>query len=217
MQNQTILQTQIAALGYFGGKASSVSLGSFLDMCWCRQCHSFGLPAGVTQQLFEQVVELETYAKNNLFWGGKSSLPWAIGDFVGELRDNVAAFVQKGLAGVPAKLMFFSGHDSTIVPLANAFFRVNDLAWSPYASHIEIELWTDASNAFLVKTSYNGVDFVVPGCAGVFCPFPTWSDSVSWAVPSDFATQCQQTPPPLPEPSVTGPILHFNIPRHFFT
>jgi hypothetical protein len=218
LANQSVTQSQIAALGYFGGKSSSVSISSFIDMCWCRSCHNFPLPPGVTPALFQTAVAQETYVKNNLFWGGQYSLPWAIGSFVGELRDNVRNFVNQGPAAVPARLMFFSGHDSTLVPLANALFRTNQLAWAPYASHLEIELWQDsASSSYYVKTSYNGVNFTVPNCPGIFCPLATWISSVSWCVPNDFATECQQTPPPLPEPQATGPLRHFEIPPHFFT
>ena len=219
LANQSVTQAQIAALGYFGGQASSVSVSSFIDMCWCRSCHGYPLPPGVTQQLFQTAVAQETYAKNNLFWGGRVSLPWAIGSFVGELRDNVLAFVANGVqqpGGVPAKLMFFSGHDSTLVPLSNALFQVNDLQWAPYASHMEIEVWRETSSgAYFVKTSYNGKDFVVPGCSSTYCPVQTWSSSVSWVVPQNFLQECHQTPPPLDGPTASG--LRFKIPPHFFT
>ena len=70
----------------------------------------------------------------------------AIGSFVGELRDNVQAYVRAGAAGVPAPFMYFSGHDSTLSPLLSAMGKPGG-SWPPFTSSLVFELWKRGGDA----------------------------------------------------------------------
>jgi hypothetical protein len=49
----------------------------------------------------------------------------------------------EALAAKPPKLVVYSGHDTTLTPLAAAL-GIPLLSWPPYSSHIELELWRAA-------------------------------------------------------------------------
>lgn len=191
--NVSSTMAQVHALGYLLPYTGTNALNSFTDTVWPRICHALPLPPGVTMPLFEEAWRQNTYYTMNVLWGGATTLPWAIGSFVGELVQRVSNFVSAGVSAVPAKLMLYSGHDATIVPLSNALFRTADLKWAPYASHIEIELWQAPNASFFIRTSYNGQSFVVPSCSGIFCDVNLWITSVSWVVPKNYQQECQQT------------------------
>ena len=60
----------------------------------------------------------------------------AIGRFLGEVAGTVDAAVRDPRG--KTKMMVWSGHDSTLVPVLSALGLV-ELGWPPYASHLEME------------------------------------------------------------------------------
>jgi hypothetical protein len=72
-----------------------------------------------------------------------------MGFFLGELVEVIEKRVQDGVK-LP-NYYLYSGHDSTVGPLS-ATLGAFDGYWPPYCSHIEIELWADEGNIFIVYT-----------------------------------------------------------------
>ena len=64
----------------------------------------------------------------------------------------------------PAKMMLFSGHDSTLVPVLCALGLYND-EWPPYASYLAIEVAesTTVAGDFFVRVLYNDKEMPLPG------------------------------------------------------
>jgi len=64
----------------------------------------------------------------------------------------------------PAKMMFFSGHDSTLVPVLCALGLYDD-TWPPYASYLAIEVAesTAVAGDLFVRVIYNDREMPLPG------------------------------------------------------
>eukprot|EP00010_Vexillifera_abyssalis_P008537 CAMPEP_0201545492 /NCGR_PEP_ID=MMETSP0173_2-20130828/1995_1 /ASSEMBLY_ACC=CAM_ASM_000268 /TAXON_ID=218659 /ORGANISM="Vexillifera sp., Strain DIVA3 564/2" /LENGTH=469 /DNA_ID=CAMNT_0047953905 /DNA_START=37 /DNA_END=1443 /DNA_ORIENTATION=+ len=175
------LRQEIAQLGFFGGDAASVRINSFTDTIWPRICHGFDLPHGVNQSLFERAWQWNTNQYNWVWWGNKKALPLAIGSFVGEIVNYFETYMNNRTMLPAEKLLYFSGHDSTIFPLTKSL-GIWDGFWPPYASHVELELWTPPNqpNNYMVRTLYNGEERVTSGCKSSLCAWDTWKAGIDW-------------------------------------
>jgi len=188
-----VFQAEIARMGYYGGVPSQVNLNSFTDSIWPRICHNFPLPPLVNRSFFNQVWKENTWTENNMWWGNHAALPWSIGSFVAELLERMYDVAQNRPVASP--ILYYSGHDSTLSPLTWAL-GISDGFWPPYASHVEIELYSDSNSNFYVRTNYNGLTKFLPGCpVNALCPLAVWKQSVSWLMPSNYLAQC--TAPPI--------------------
>jgi hypothetical protein len=62
--------------------------------------------------------------------------------------------------------------------------------WPPYASHVELELWSDASNNYYVQVKYNGQVLKVSGCDNPMCSFEQFQRFALTRMPTNYAQQC---------------------------
>jgi len=113
------------------------------DMYDCVQahaCHNYNLPPGLTQDLYDDLVEqnIALYAGLGFSNHSNSSFNFmqiAMGAFVNEVTMRIAAASK----GSSEKFALFSGHDTTLLPFLMAYGYF-DGVWPPYASMIRIEL-----------------------------------------------------------------------------
>eukprot|EP00013_Stygamoeba_regulata_P025974 CAMPEP_0177648694 /NCGR_PEP_ID=MMETSP0447-20121125/10964_1 /TAXON_ID=0 /ORGANISM="Stygamoeba regulata, Strain BSH-02190019" /LENGTH=449 /DNA_ID=CAMNT_0019151351 /DNA_START=294 /DNA_END=1643 /DNA_ORIENTATION=+ len=191
----------IAATGLFNGDPAQVDLDWFGDTCDARICHGKPLPPGISDALFLKAWIADQW-ENNYLYGNVAITNWTIGSFVQELVLRLDQFVDAPSDAARAqqpRFSLYSGHDSTLIPLTSALglTLTNSALWPPYASHVELELWSDAQDQFYVRTLYNGLAYQVPSCTDEvghhFCPYAQWRQYVAASFPIDYAQRCHRT------------------------
>ena len=84
----------------------------------------------------------------------------------------------------PYKLLFFSGHDTTILPIITALGLWEGHIWAHYASQMQFEVYqSKQNNGFYVRVNYNGEELLIPGCSSVLCDWNTFYQIVSKVFP----------------------------------
>ena len=101
-------------------------------------------------------------------FGDRALNQLAIGRFVHDMTETVDAAVRD--PHKKTKLMVWSGHDSTLVPMLCAL-GIEDDGWPPYASHLEIEFAKDADGDIFVRAIYNNEERTLGGCDALWCPY----------------------------------------------
>ncbi|KAF2072873.1 hypothetical protein CYY_005821 [Polysphondylium violaceum] len=158
-----------------------------MDLFFATQCHDLPLPQGISQADVDKV-----YA--NAIWQWKYQLSFPIvarlgsSPFLNELVNNIKAFLQ-GQTSV--KYFLFSGHDDSVGPLVNLFGLLVD--WPPYASHVELELWSDSSNDKYIQFKYNGESYVLDGCSDVMCPVDDFIEIAYSLLVPDYIDACSNS------------------------
>lgn len=124
-----------------------------------HRCHDFALPDTVTEELFDAIVEEDTWQYGyQLNYTGFVRL--AVGTFMGELLANAEAMVAKHTAATTAasdasrtpppprqarRFWLYAGHDDgPIMPMMRALGAFHGV-WSPYATLIALELYNSSS------------------------------------------------------------------------
>eukprot|EP01113_Clastostelium_recurvatum_P025334 TRINITY_DN3047_c0_g1_i1.p1 TRINITY_DN3047_c0_g1~~TRINITY_DN3047_c0_g1_i1.p1 ORF type:complete len:420 (-),score=107.39 TRINITY_DN3047_c0_g1_i1:166-1425(-) len=165
------------------------------DIFNSRVCHGMGLPAGIDMQTLSMVSDFATFEMWYLY-NTTELISLSIGDFMRELLARIETF---NSGATPEKFVLYAGHDTTIAPLMMALGLVGpedsaNWLWPPYASHMALELWSDASNNQYVRIHYNSVVQVVPGCQEM-CPLAQFVAIASNVIPNNFAQVCQNMKP----------------------
>lgn len=157
------------------------------EILTCRHVHGLELPGGLSQQDEEQITQLAGW-----MWGvlhnDSAYNRLAIGRFLGELLADIqasdAAFSDPqqaaGAAPVGPRMLIYSGHDSTLVPLLCAL-GCYDGVWPPYASFLSLEVVRSrASGERFVRAVYNDKQMPMTSCLGdgaggeMWCPLPAF-------------------------------------------
>jgi len=160
------------------------SWGGLLDSLHCMMCHNLVFPKGISQDDLDQV-EKNANWEWNFDLQSRAMIRLSVGSFVQEILEHM----QDNINGKKQpKWMLFSAHDTTVGPLMAAM-RLYDGMWPPYASHIEMELWSDG-RAYFVQVKYQGIPLVPPGCPSRFCPFDKFADVLEDILPVDFWKEC---------------------------
>eukprot|EP01133_Synstelium_polycarpum_P003485 gene3485-3980_t len=179
------VQQQIMTALELTGSAPDWS--SFMDLFFAIQCHDFELPAGIDQSIVDSAYQAAIWEMEY-----QLSFPMiarlGMSTFLEEIVDN---FRMKMDGNITQKLMFFSGHDDSVGPFVNLFGFLNE--WPPYASHVELELWTDSNNDYFLQFKYNGVVHTLPGCSGVMCPIDTFFNLAYEILIPDYYDACHQS------------------------
>lgn len=136
-------------------------------------CYHEPLPAGITQDMVNQAYEITDWQYNYTL-ANTELTKLTIGSFVGELMTRI----NDKIAGkLPQKYFMYSGHDTTIAPLTTAF-GVYDGRWPPYASHVQLELWSNAGQ-YYVQVKYQGIAFKLQGCSSTLCPLSQFNANIA--------------------------------------
>jgi len=89
-------------------------------------------------------------------------LPFACGS---RLLDELGTFISGEAGGRGPVLRYFSGHDSTLIPLLSALGAWGG-EWPPYAASVVFEVWgapgARSPDATTVVVRYNGVELLAP-------------------------------------------------------
>eukprot|EP01041_Mallomonas_annulata_P011897 gene11897-24927_t len=153
----------------------------------CQLSHNIPLPEGLSPQ---DVAILNSFS--GWLWGvlyKDSSLNrLAIGRFFRELLEDVKNAME---GSTEHKMLFYSGHDSTLVPVACAL-GIHDDEWPVYAANIVIEIAKeiDTGNDF-VRVFYNFHEMILPDCSEPWCPYGSFQKRLADLIPTDYVTECQ--------------------------
>jgi len=185
-KNQTLkLAPLLDQLQVIFNSTSLSSWGALWDNLGARTCHNKEVPAGITSAMLDQIYEAAAWI-NWFEWSDDESGRLGSGMLLQELQ----ARLQQNVAGeTQPKFLFYSGHDSTVGPLMGSlgFFG----GWPPYASHVEIELWSDSARTqFYVQVKYNGESILMSGCSDVMCDYSDFMDFISTRIPTNFEKEC---------------------------
>jgi len=158
------------------------------DAFHVMKCYGMGYPNGITQKMVDEVWEVANWEYNFQLNNTELVRLW-IGYFAKELLENIQAKVALNSNFTPKYLMY-SGHDTTLGALLSAF-GVYDGHWPPYASHIELELWSDSISSYqFVQVKYQGTGLRVPGCSAVLCPIKEFYQAVTPFIPDNYEEEC---------------------------
>eukprot|EP01032_Pedospumella_encystans_P024575 gene24575-27792_t len=155
----------------FAEKANWVVVMEVLN---CHNVHNIEHIKGVTPDDLETATRLATWHWGLLYKDSQLNR-LAIGRFLWDLNGKDAAtdtFLTEQAAATGKRMLIYSGHDSTLVPVLCALGIFDD-KWPPYASHLTLEVAgskTQPAELF-VRAVYNDVETNVFGYAdSPWCP-----------------------------------------------
>jgi len=151
-------------------------------------CYNQTYP-GMDQEIIDQI-----FANANWQWNyqlnNSELVTLQMGSFTTELVKNIRSYI--GGEAMP-QYMVFSGHDTTIAPLL-ASLQSYDGQWPPYASHMEIELWSNTAGQWYVQVKYQGEPLVLPTCSGAsMCPYSQFLTLVNPLISVNYPQACMPT------------------------
>lgn len=174
------------ALGY-NDKVSWLTVKEILT---CRHVHGLPLPGSLSARDEEDISRLAGWMWGEMHADDRYNR-LAIGRFIGELLSDLRGARQD------KRLLIYSGHDSTLVPLLCAL-GCYDGVWPPYASFLALELVRNKSGERFVRAIYNDEPVAMASCGGggddVWCPlnaFLARLEAMSLS-PSAYKDECQQ-------------------------
>jgi hypothetical protein len=105
------------------------------------------------------------------------------------LQEIVEDFILPVTTGTsPYKLLLFSGHDTTLLPILAAFDLWDGVVWAHYASQMQLEIY-EKNSSFYLRFIYNGIAFTIPGCPDELCDWDIFYSIVTRLYP--LPNQCQ--------------------------
>ncbi|KAF9924298.1 hypothetical protein FBU30_005693 [Linnemannia zychae] len=112
-----------------------------------------------------------------------------MGPLASDIKENLLAAKAHG----PVRLSFYSGHDTTILPLLG-LFDAEDMRWPPYASYILVELWKTSHEEYFVRVLYNQVVLGTKSrwCDLEWCPLKAFVAHLNRFISKDMVAECRQ-------------------------
>jgi hypothetical protein len=160
------------------------------DCLSAHRCHNMALPGNLPESLYNQIVQAMEW-EYKFIYNYPSRVEYgqlAMGQLYTELYNNMLAALSGGKAN---KFNLFSAHDTSVMPFLNAIGAWDGI-WAPYASLVQMELYTPSNNQQqpLVRWIYNRREIVLPGCTSTFCPFSTFTQAVEPLLLKSPAQSC---------------------------
>lgn len=165
---------------------------SISDVLTCQKRYRLPFSLGMSDQDRQLIHTLKNESWSS--WSGVRELQrLAVGSMLSEVLEHMRPVAlgdgEKRAEG--RKLVVYSGHDSTLLPLLHAFDAFLD--WPPYASNFILELWRDEDqHDSYVRVVFNG-DVVPVFGEKSFCKWETFVAGVKRFVPHNFSMECACT------------------------
>jgi len=187
--NQTVrYPLQVKVANALNIPVDHVDIGTCFD-CWASYvCHGYTLPNGITDDIADQVItENEWQEENSYMYPNRLDFSKvAIGLYLTEYLNVLR--IEKNNPNTTLNFILYSAHDTTLMPILNAL-DIWDGKWTTYAS----SLITEYYEGQFVRIIFNGKAVIVPGCGQEFCPFDTFDQIVSKALPGPNDCQSSHT------------------------
>lgn len=120
------------------------------DVLICAESHNLPYPADLSQAEAQEIIDLTNNKLAYQFTVKELSYSMG-GELLNAIEGNLSDFIN---GKQPYKLVYYSGHDITILPIMSLLGKPLETA-PGYASHILIELYKNDSGSFTVKVVYN--------------------------------------------------------------
>lgn len=173
------------------------------EILTCSKEHGLAFPPGITLEDEAHIGSLAGWMWGRVYSDTQLNR-LAIGRFVCEMADDLRAAMGPAPADESAnpatafasaagkKLLLYSGHDSTLVPLLCAL-ECYDGVWPPYASFLSLEIAQDrASGERFVRALYNDREVHMLGQPGPWCAFDVFFSALERVSlrHDDYRAQC---------------------------
>ncbi|KAF9293960.1 hypothetical protein BGZ88_004640 [Linnemannia elongata] len=112
-----------------------------------------------------------------------------MGPLSSDIKENLLAAKADG----KVRLSFYSGHDTTILPLLG-LFDAEDMRWPAYASNILVELWKTLHGEYFVRVLYNQAVLATKSnwCDLEWCPMDGFVAHLDRFIYQDSMAECQR-------------------------
>ena len=179
-------QTEVEAV--FGGSISLEEAAWMGDTLWSEWFHGFPKPAGVSEELFDYLVQMMSYFNANLFRNSTGMKLSTMNLF--SAIDNYFNMMLLEPSN-PLKFYFYSCHDTNIAAYLTAMGAFDCLTQPnpPFASTLMFELWADGNSPYVI-VKYNDVELVLPGCGGQQCSLEDFNLFTASLQLPDFEQTC---------------------------
>jgi len=153
-------------------ESPGISITHYFDNLKSRAAHGLIIPDDISQGLLDDIHRLATTEAAALFQD-PVALRLAIGPLWREIQDAHSKILEneESEAGKSHKLVIYSGHDTTLMPMLislNAF----DGKWPEYSANLVIELLRSRDTGEPhVRFLYNDQVLKIPGCGGKACRY----------------------------------------------
>lgn len=152
-------------------------------------CHRVEVPAAITSELYGRIMDEMTWVVYS-FYSYPSPQEFSrvgIGFLIKEMFEEIDEMMEDKTS---RRFLFYSGHDSTLMPLMTAF-NVSNGKWTPYASYFIIELYEITGGSYAIRIMYNGEVQKLPFCEDKeICDMDTVKKYVETIVPKDRESEC---------------------------
>jgi len=177
------------------------SLSALMDCGVTHTCHSYPIPAKLDPELLGRVIDEVVFQYQYFFSypNATENSNFGIGFLLSDLHAflvNLTAQEKEGEEDVSPKLLVWSGHDTTLLPILLAF-DVWDGHWPPYASVIGLEVYQNGTQ-WRIRMFYNGKELIIPGCQTPICDWSVFKHVLEALLPSssESCTPTSRAPPP---------------------
>lgn len=179
-------QAEVEAV--FGGSIGFEDAAWMGDTLWAEQFHGFPKPAGVTDAMFDYLVQMMAYCNAYLFLN-PTGMQLSTMNFFSTVNGYFQMMWND--QSNPLKFNFYSAHDTNLAAYLTAMGAFDCLTQPnpPFASTIMFELWANGNNPY-VLVKYNDVELVLPGCGGVECSLEQFEAFTQTLQLSNFQQTC---------------------------
>ena len=172
--------------GYGGENEESVKWLRIKEVLTCHNSHGRGLYDGVTEEDYDMIGRIAAFIWGTLYRDDVLNR-LAIGRFIHELLADITVAEQQD-----QKLLIYSGHDSTLVPILCAL-NIYDDTWPPYASFLSIEFVKRVStNEKFVRVAFNDREQKILNLDTTLCPYEVFHERLTAMSLSndEYAEEC---------------------------
>merc|ERR1711988_11066 len=187
--NSTILEPLVnqiqEKLKWNVSRDGSFSYHHFLDCLNTHYCHNLSTPSDITTASYQALntAKIMEFSIEASYPSQSNVSRLAAGPLLQEWFGNMKPAVSNSTY---YKFLLYSGHGTSILPVLFALDIFNN-EWVPYASTFVMELYKNKTNAYFVRTVYNGVTQRIPTHCNreEFCDFENFSKLMNDLAPGN--------------------------------
>jgi lysophosphatidic acid phosphatase type 6 len=154
----------------FGFTEKAINWLTVKEVLTCYSVHNIELPNSITLKDVEKITDLVGFMWGRIY-GDDELNRLAIGRFIREMISDLESSLSESQLSCHVKMLLYSGHDSTLVPLLCAL-GIYDGVWPLYASYITIEtVICRNSDKKKVRVTYNDKDQIIKGADNIWCDY----------------------------------------------
>ena len=178
------------AMGY---NVSFDAAGYLADAFICDKTEGYSIPAGISNDLYEQMLAINNQSMNIIYTDEGQKLSCSA--FFEELGTRLNDTVHDRTS---LKFSFYSAHDIDVSAFLHCLNSTKAGPQPPFASTLLFELWNDTGD-YTVQTIYNDDILIIPGCNEVArCDLDTFLGILQDKVLPDVAESCKLQNPSVP-------------------